>query len=290
MDVHPSFGYNPQGPTTNEPFSPEAIYELRADTNGDLVADIGYRVRFSPKGTGGMTATVRRADGRDATGNIEDGEIILKGVPVSMGRDARVMEAGAYRMFAGWRSDPFFFDAAGALNKFQFTGTDGFDKQDVCTMAIELPNTDLGNGKGVNLWHRSLVQEGGRWVQAERGAKASQTPFLAGEGADREAYLAGEPAQDQRFVANFAHELEHTGGYTPEGAQAAARTLLPDILPYNPTRPVAYPSNGRMLTDDAVDVFLRVLTNGKVQGDKVGPHTDLLKEFPYVGTPHAMRS
>jgi hypothetical protein len=49
---------------------------------------------------------------------------------------------------------------------------------------------------------------------------------------------------------------------------------------------VAYPANGRALTDDVVDVFLTVLTNGKVTGDKVGPHTDLLDEFPYVGPPH----
>jgi hypothetical protein len=32
--------------------------------------------------------------------------------------------------------------------------------------------------------------------------------------------------------------------------------------------------------------FLSVLTNGKVTEGKVGSHTDLLAEFPYVGTPH----
>jgi hypothetical protein len=45
-------------------------------------------------------------------------------------------------------------------------------------------------------------------------------------------------------------------------------------------------SNGRTLTDDAADAFLAVLTNGKVTGDKVGPHIDLLAEFPYLGPPH----
>jgi hypothetical protein len=38
--------------------------------------------------------------------------------------------------------------------------------------------------------------------------------------------------------------------------------------------------------DDAADVFLAVLTNGKVTGDKVGAHGDLLAEFPYPGPPH----
>ena len=62
--------------------------------------------------------------------------------------------------------------------------------------------------------------------------------------------------------------------------------LLPEILPYDPTRPASFPSNGRTLTDDAGDAFVAVLTNGKVTKDKVGPHRDLLAEFPYLGPPH----
>jgi hypothetical protein len=284
MDVHPSFGFNPEGPTTKDPFAVEAMYELRVDTNADFVADIAYRVRFSPGMDGGLVAVVRRAKGPQASGIGEDGEIIIQSAPVSTGREARVTDSSEYRFFAGWRSDPFFFDAVGAVNKMQFTGVDNFSDKDVCSIVLELPNSALGGG--VNLWHRSLVQLNGQWVQAERGAKASQTPFLAGEGADREAYLSGEPAQDERFVRNFAHALEHTGGYTQEGALSAARKLLPDVLPYDPKRSVAYPSNGRTLTDDAADVFVSVLTNGKVSGDGVGHHTDLLDGFPYVGTPH----
>jgi hypothetical protein len=204
-----------------------------------------------------------------------------------------VTQASAYRFFAGWRSDPFFFDALGAVKYLQsmqedaFTGEDTFADQDVCSIALELPNRDLGSVASVNLWHRTLVQADGTgsgWIQADRGVRASQTPFLVD--ADRDAYLTAEPAQDQRFVAMIAHALEHTGGYTPDKALAAARTLLPDVLPYDPTRPAAYPINGRALTDDTSDLFLRVLTNGKVTGDRVGPHTDFLNEFPYVGAPH----
>jgi len=32
--------------------------------------------------------------------------------------------------------------------------------------------------------------------------------------------------------------------------------------------------------------FLALFTNGKVTEDKVGPHGDLLAEFPYLGPPH----
>jgi hypothetical protein len=65
-----------------------------------------------------------------------------------------------------------------------------------------------------------------------------------------------------------------------------AGTLLPDILPYDSTRPASYPENGRTLTDDAADAFIAILTNGKVTGDMVGPHSDLIAEFPYMGPPH----
>jgi hypothetical protein len=33
-------------------------------------------------------------------------------------------------------------------------------------------------------------------------------------------------------------------------------------------------------------IFLSMLNNGEVTGDKVGPHGDLLNEFPYLGPPH----
>jgi hypothetical protein len=286
-NVHPSASINPPGPTTIEPFAPEALYELRVDTNGDLVADIAYRVRFSPNGTGGLTATVRREQGPGAAGIGEGGEIVVQGAPVSMGREARITEAGACRFFAGWRSDPFFFDIAGVQNNYQFTGDDFFADKDVCSIALELPNSALGGAVGLNLWCRVLVQADGMgsgWVQADRGARATQTPFLASEA--RDAYLSAEPAQDERFVAVFAHALEHMGFYTPEEARTAAQAQLPDVLRYDHSRPVKYPTNGRALIDDVVDFFLGVLTNGKVTDDKVGPHADLLEEFPYVGAPH----
>jgi hypothetical protein len=190
----------------------------------------------------------------------------------------------------GWRSDPFFFDPQGALNDFQFTGDDFFADKDVCGIVLELPNSALGPN-GIALWARTLVQAdgaGGRagWVQADRGARPAQSVFLAGAGAEREAYLAGEPKDDARFVDGFAHMLEHAGGYTPAEARRVAGTLLPDLLSYDPARPASFPGNGRTLTDDVSDTFLRILTNGKVTGDGVGPHRDLLAEFPYLGPPH----
>jgi hypothetical protein len=285
MDVHPSFGVNPQEPTTPEPFATEALYELKIDTNGDAVAEIAYRVRFSTSPEGTQMATLRRVEGADAAGTGDGGQVIIERAPVSSDRDweARVTEAGDYRFFAGWRSDPFFFDPLGALNNLQFTGADFFADKDVCSIVLEVPNSALGN-KAVGLWARTLDRASGSWVQADRGALPSQSVFLPGD--NRNAYLSAEPAGDARFIPAFAHSLEHAGGYTPAEARRVAGTLLPDILRFDPTHPASYPTNGRTLTDDVSDHFLSILTKGKVSTDKVGPHSDLLTEFPYLGPPH----
>ena len=283
MNVHPSAVVNPPGPTTAEPFAPEALYEFRIDTNGDDIADVAYRVRFSAFENGSQAATLRRVNGAEAAGIGDGGQVIIASAQVSTDRDARVREVGEYRFFAGWRSDPFFFDVHGMLNNQQFTGDDFFADKNVCSIVLEVPNSDLG-AKRVGVWARTLVGAVGGWVQADRGALPAQAVFLVGT--ERDAYMEGEPADDGRFISVFAHALEHVGGYAPEEARRAARTLLPDVLSYDPTRPASFPSNGRTLTDDAGDVFVAVLTNGKVTEDKVGPHGDLLPEFPYLGPPH----
>ena len=129
----------------------------------------------------------------------------------------------------------------------------------------------------------------GKWVQADRGARSNQTPFLAGE--QNAAYLAAEPADDARFIPVFAHAFEHAGGYTPAEATRVAGTLLRTSLPYDPDAAGSLPDQWRgHFTDDVVDFFLPLLSNGKVTQDKVGPHKDLLAQFPYVGAPHRARA
>jgi hypothetical protein len=287
MNVHSSVGLSPPGPTTAEPFAPDGAYEIRIDTDGDAVADITYRVRFSPMKGGVQTATLRRIEGKHAAATGDGGRIIMEKAPVSTGPEAHVTAAGDYRFFAGWRSDPFFFDTSGAINNLQFTGDDYFAETDVCSIVLEVPNADLGRKK-IGLWARTLANVDGKWVQAERGARPIQTVFLAGD--EKGAYYAVEPADDARFVAVYAHSLEHTGGYTPQEAMRVAATLLPDILFYDPTQPASYPDNGRALLDDVSDGVISILTNGKVTTDNVGPHSDLLASFPYVGPPHKDRS
>lgn len=171
MNVHPSAGVHPAGPTTDEPFATEAVYELKIDTDGDAIADIAYRMRFTSDKNGAQAATLRRVEGEQAAGTGDDGQTIIEGAPVSTAREAHVTAAGDYRFFAGWRSDPFFFDTMGALNNLQFTGDDFFTGKDVCSIVLEVPNYALGSGK-VGLWHRTVDGASGKWVQADRGARS----------------------------------------------------------------------------------------------------------------------
>src|SRR6266480_5680215 len=93
MNVHPSAGENPTGPTTKEPFASKALYELKIDTDGDGVADIAYRVRFSAFERGVQTAILYRVDGPQAAGTGDGGRVIVESAPVSIGRETRVTEA-----------------------------------------------------------------------------------------------------------------------------------------------------------------------------------------------------
>jgi len=259
---------------------------LKIDTNGDAVADISYSVQFAPSGDGSQTATVRRTLGSRAAGFGDGGDILVVGAPVSLERETLMRNAGDYIFFFGWRSDPFFFDVYGNFNHMQFTGDDFFKDKNICSIVLELPNSEIGHNK-IGIWARTVDKTAQGWIQADRGGRPLQAVFLPGE--QKEAYLSGEPADDARFIGVFAHELEHSGGYPREAATGVALKLLPDVLYYDPRRPVRYPENGRTLTDDVVDVFFSIYANRNVT-DKVGPHRDLLDHFPYLGPPHSNES
>jgi hypothetical protein len=283
MNVHPSVGVNPTGPTTTVPFSTNAMYELMIDTDGDNVVNIAYSVRFANGQGTEQLATLRRIDGTSYDRTGKEGVVIVEATPISIGAEAKVVNAGDYRFFVGRRSDPFFFDVMGALNGLKFTGQDFFADKNVSSIVLEVPNAKFGSAK-LGLWARTVDGTSGSWVQADRGAHGSQEPFLAGD--QKVAYITAQPANDAQFIPVFAHSLQHAGGYTAEGATAAAAALLPDVMPYRPGVKATYPANGRTLSDDAAANFISILSNGKVTGDGLKAHTDLLAEFPYVGPPH----
>jgi hypothetical protein len=100
VNVHPSAGLEPPGRTTSIPFAANAIYEFRIDTNGDKVADVTYRVVFSPFTSGGQTATLRLITGPQAAAE-GDGELLIENAAVSLDAKATVVQGRGHRFFAG---------------------------------------------------------------------------------------------------------------------------------------------------------------------------------------------
>lgn len=279
------FNVNPVAPKFADSFAPEAVYELKVDTNGDSVADIAYRCKFTPKERGEQQATLRRAVGEQAKGNGNDGEVLFGDVPVSFGEKADVAVSGEYRFFTGIRSDPFFFDLEGYKNGMQFTGTDAFLDNNVFSIILELPNSALGPNPRVGIWARVLIpKDGNPFFQIDRmGRPWVNVGFTANE--DKDTFNRIEPTRDRELFTDKFADLLASHGRSLENARQAALTLLPDILDYDYSRPSGY-RNGRTLTDDIIDIQLSVLTNGLVTSDRVGPHRDLLSTFPYLGVPH----
>ena len=276
---------NPRAPTQATTFDPEASYELKIDTDGDAEAEIAFHVRFAPAGDGRQVATVYRATGAAARDTGPVGEALIRDAPASFDGEVRVTTEGGYRFYAGLRSDPWFADVAGIFNNFQFTGRDTFADANVFGVVLELPNDALGASGRVGVWARTVAPVHGAPTVVDQAGHPLINAIFNQQPEDQHAFNRTPPAQQrERYLPRFAAVLQGAG-YGEAEATALAGELLPDILPYDPTRAASYP-NGRQLTDDILDLRLALLTRGRVTTDLVGPHTDLLDDFPYLGPPH----
>ncbi len=271
-------------------FSSAALYDLQVDTDGDAIADVAFRIKFSPFVGGSQTATVRRAEGSIARQKKNNGDIIIVDAPVSFGQSAQITDADSYRFFAGKRSDPFFFDLTWFLAGLPSTGrgtpanpiVDFFAGANVFGIALEVPNSSLGSSPTIGVYGRSLVPIGTALGQIERmGRPAINTVF--NKGPAKNGFNRTDPVDDvSKFFDHFVDVLTALGAANPAGL---AGFLLPDILTYDYSSSAGFP-NGRNLTDDVIDIELGLVTNGAISGDGVGPHADLLSAFPFLGNPH----
>ncbi len=275
---------NPLAPTLATTFEPGAIYEFKVDTDGDALAEITFRVTFSQPVNGHQKARVRRVVGSG------EGETIIEGAPVNFDRSITITRNGPYRFYAGLRSDPFFFDLVGFLHGFKFTGSDFFIDKNVFSIALEVPNWALGKNPNIGIWVRTLKATGDAdfdsndLVQNDQmGRPAINTVFNHGN--DKITFNNTPPIRQRAlFGASFENTLK-SFGYDDAHADAITNILLPDILTYNYSSSAGF-LNGRKLTDDVIDIELALVTNGQITTDMVGPHTDYLSGFPFVGNPH----
>ena len=293
---------NPLAPAHADEFRHDALYETLVDTNGDARPDMAFRYRFTRKQDGRQFARVTQALFGET--ELEDGhvheetetETLVEHAPVSFGVETTITDGeDGVRFYAGFRSDPFFFDLLGFLNGLKFTGSDFFADKNVFGIALEVPNRLLGKSSKVGIWARTLVPmtlQPDHLTQADQmGRPAINTVFNHGN--DKNTFNVTQPAQQrsaktasgQTFLEVFTAELQALGGYTTAQADGIARILLPDILTFDTSSADGF-LNGRRLQDDVIDISLNLVTNGKITGDGVRPHGDYLSQFPYLGNPH----
>ena len=175
--------------------------------------------------------------------------------------------------------------------KSPWTGVDSNTEANVFSTVVELPTSELAPKPEVHIWGRCSVRQDGKLVHADRAGHPSVSSFFNTDDTKLE-YNASEPVNDRkRWLDQFVHLMGHTGNYSREEAIAEIdkERTLPDVLNFDPSKPAKYP-NGRVFTDDVIDYRLAFLTKGECPPSGLKPHTDVLKDFPYLGTPHQKKN
>ena len=301
-------------------FGTDVRYVFNIDKNGDNVQDVAYVARFKKADRhGNQRFEIKRYSGRSAVTLTGHGSKVAEG---RTNGSSRSHGRHGVRAWAGVRSDPFFFDLTGFIGTTTFlkTGTavggdmlgsdptDFFKFLNTEAIVMSVPNKDLPNAIGV--WATTSFKDGNVWRKADQmGRPAINTVF--NPAADKNDFNETPPSQQAtafggKFRTNVVNGLiffssldtASGGSYTTAQAQALAGILIPDVLTYSRTSALPAPLNGRALADDVIDVELNITTGGDplglfgrdapgaVPGDGIGPHTDYLAHFPYLGVPH----
>jgi hypothetical protein len=300
MTVSPAAGL--LGPLA---FGSNVRYTLHVDNTGDNLADVNYVARFGAVGSGPdhkQTVTLSR-----------NGTMVAAG---ATGNTVQV--AGGGKLYAGLRSDPFFFDLLGFRGSLGLgpntntlcdsDPTDFFKTLNTLAIIVEVPDAALGRHIGVWATTEQLIS--GSWVARDQMGRPAINTVFNHTAADKEQFNVTPPSQQAtvdggKFVTNVKDTLlalsalDTEGPYTTGEAAALAGVLIPDVLTYDTATHAVGPLNGRRLTDDVIDVELNITTGGDplglfperngtggVPSDCVGPHSDYQSSWPYLGIPH----
>ena len=297
-------------------FGKNVRYVINVDTDGDVKPDIKYVWRFGAEGDGGQAYAVQRYSGKGVK-DLSRGKLVGFGWT---GDPDSAVGIGDTWVFAGQRSDPFFFDLTGFVGTVFGVGDDNlevidhdandfFAELNTNAVVIEVPDKELGNGD-IAVWGTTFYREDGKWVAGDQmGRPAINTVFNnslvdPNAGATKNAFNRVKPARqltalDGQFKKNIVATLTNINqvlgtddafgcsDYTRAQARVLARILLPDVITYDVKTSAAGPLNGRALADDVIDTELGLTTNGCVTSDGVDAHSDYLDTFPYLGEPHS---
>ena len=299
-------------------FGTNVRYTFNIDRTGDNLPDTAYVVRYgSEDGAGNQKFKITKYTGSRAR-SLTGGTPVVHGF--TNGKN-KVRATDGLWAWSGVRSDPFFFDLTGFIGTTTLltTGTavggdglgndptDFFANLNTNAIVLSIPNGQLPDTIGV--WATTAWYDGTTWRKADQmGRPAINTVF--NPTADKDLFNRTPPSEQRtasggKFRTNvinglqFFSSLDSEGAYSNAQAGALADVLIPDVLVYSRTGTLPAPLNGRALADDVIDVELNVTTGGDplglfadrdatgaVPSDGVGPHTDYLGTFPYLGLPH----
>ena len=299
-------------------FGTNVRYTFNIDRDGDNLADTAYVTTYgSEDGAGNQKFKITKYTGSRAR-SLTGGSPVVHGFTNGKGK---VRASDGLWAWSGVRSDPFFFDLTGFIGTTTLltTGTavggdglgnnptDFFANLNTNAIVLSIPNGQLPNAIGV--WATTSWYDGTTWRKADQmGRPAINTVF--NPSGDKDLFNQTPPSQQRtasggKFRTNvinglqFFSSLDTEGAYSNAQAGVLADVLIPDVLVYSRTSMLPAPLNGRALADDVIDVELNVTTGGDplglfadrnatgaVPSDGVGPHTDYLGTFPYLGLPH----
>ena len=222
--------------TKGDGFHADAVYRFNIDNDGDALADAAFSFTFSEYDNGRQTATAHYATGSQAQTREPRGDILIEATPVGFDATAAPVQAGLVRLFIGKRSDPFFADAEGVVHwlvdghqgDFQWTGADLFAGSNILSIAMEVSNDMLGTGP-IGAWITVSLRRDGMLVPMDREGNPSFNPILNANDIKDE-FNATDPVDDAKNHLQPLSETLQRHGYPADEAEAAARTLLPDIL------------------------------------------------------------
>ena len=177
-------------------YATDISYKVRVDRNGDALADAQYSFLFgAPMDSGRQHYRVIHKERR---GSLQWGPS-RKIASGQTGRTVDVRSGG--KVFAGLRSDPFFFDLAGFQGTVLGMGdeelcdsdpVDFFEDLNTNGLVLQVPDGDLGRNIGV--W---AVTTGDDEARIDRmGRPAINTVFNSGE--DKNRFNHGAPRTDYK--------------------------------------------------------------------------------------------
>lgn len=285
------------GATQWETFRPDTAYELRFDTDGDVRVDAVLRLVFHGDARP-QRWELRHLAGDDARDRRAEGRILGEGQT-----EATTPLEGGGRVWIGTAGDPFWLDAVAAQqfiaglvgggtwepDRFS-SGNPTTGATNVIAIVAELPLALIADGP-LAFWTAVAANDHHHWTQVSRCGRPNFAATFNDNPEGSALYNATDPETD---LANFGPAVRETtarivtaAGTAPDPdgyGELVARQLLPDVIPFDPSRAASFGFagvNGRTLTDDFGAVVYSSVFNHPMR-TALAPLPDLRAEWPYL--------